>query len=135
VIYTSSIAHCTPTPWAGPLGVWVHAEKHPLTFGDNNLSTKTDNHIGKGFSGWRHLQLYYREWSGNTFMDPREVKQICSESACPLVALCIRTERSIVAGNQALLLARLIVETTASILAQKLCPSCQGELWLQLIEF
>ncbi len=44
-------------------------------------------------------------------MDQREVKQICSESACPLVALCIRTERSIVAGNQALLLARLIEET------------------------
>jgi len=83
---------------------------HPLTFGDDNLSTKTDNHIGKGFSGWRHLQLFYREWSRNTFMDQREVKQICSESACPVVALCIRTE-SIVAGNQALLLVRLIEET------------------------
>jgi hypothetical protein len=44
-------------------------------------------------------------------MDQREVKQICSESACPLVALCIQTERSIVAGNRALLLARLIEET------------------------
>jgi hypothetical protein len=75
------------------------------------LSTKTDDHIGKGFSGWRHLQLFDRDWSRNTFMDQREVKQICSESACPLVALCIRTERSIVAGNQALLLARLIEET------------------------
>jgi hypothetical protein len=51
-------------------------------------------------------------------MDQREVKQICSESACPLVALCIRTERSIVAGNRAPLLARLIVETTALILAK-----------------